>query len=291
MKNEMKRTIAGCLDALLLLTLWVCCLTTNAYAQSEKILRFQDSRGIITYGVLRDSLVRSLKGGVLPAAGETIVPDTHGVLLSDVRLLPPVAPSKVIGFGWTYASHAREVGGEVARTEPMVFLKPPTCVIGPGDTIVGPWNLTKQLEFEGELAIIIGRKARNVRPEEALEYVLGYTCINDVTARDLTKADPEFTRGKGFDTFGPIGPWIVTNIDPSNLRIRTRLNGQTKQDARVSEMIFSLPFLISYISQVMTLNPGDVLATGTPGGTVPMKPGDIVEVEIEQIGILKNPVR
>jgi 2-keto-4-pentenoate hydratase/2-oxohepta-3-ene-1,7-dioic acid hydratase in catechol pathway len=281
MRNRMMWTIA----ALLVFQ------APDAGAQSEKILRFQDNRGEVRYGVLQDSVIRPLKGGLLPAIGGNRITDAPALRLSDVQLLPPVAPSKVIGFGWTYPSHAREVGGEIARTEPMVFLKPPTCIIGPGDTIVGPWNLTKQLEFEGELAIIIGRKARNVRPEEALEYVLGYTCINDVTARDLTKTDPEFTRSKGFDTFGPIGPWIVTNIDPSNLRIRTRLNGESKQDARVSEMIFSLPFLISYISQVMTLNPGDVLATGTPGGTVPMKPGDVVEVEIEQIGILKNLVR
>jgi len=274
-----------------LLAICMCVSVGEVLGQSEKILRFKREDGTIAYGLLRDSTVHTLKGASLPRSGEKLETDGTVQRISTVRILSPVLPSKVIGFGWTYSSHAREVGGQPGMSEPLVFLKPPSCVVGPHDTIVGPWNMTQQLEFEGELAIVIGKTARNVAPEEALQYVLGYTCINDVTARDLTQKDPEFTRGKGFDTFGPIGPWIVTNIDPTNLRIQTRLNGATKQDARVSEMIFKIPFLVSYITQVMTLQPGDVLATGTPSGTVPMKSGDIVEVEIEGIGILRNPIR
>ena len=276
--------------AFLLLSLAVASLD-DVTAQSRKILRYQDATGRKGYGLLENGSVQALRGGLTDFMRGSFELTGTSYKHSEVRILPPVEPSKIIAFGWTYSAHAKEVGGEVNRKEPLVFLKPPTVIIGSRDTIRYPHALSARVEFEGELAIIIGRTAKDVTPETALEYVLGYTCFNDVTARDLTEKDPEFTRGKGFDTFGPLGPWIVTGIDARDLKLITRLNGQVKQNARTSEMIYNIPFLISYISKVMTLHPGDVIATGTPGGTVPMKPGDVVEVEIEGIGSLVNPVK
>ncbi len=260
-------------------------------AQSKTILRYRDSKGSEGYGLLHGESVRGLRGnlndfmrGVFELSGTTL-------RLHNVKILPPVKSSKIIAFGWTYSAHAKEVGGELNRKDPLVFLKPPTVIVAHLDTIRYPLALSSRVEFEGELAIIIGREAKDVTPDQVADYILGYTCFNDVTARDLTEKDPEFTRGKGFDSFGPLGPWIVTGIGADDLRIVTRLNGQVKQDARTSEMIYDIPFLVSYISRVMTLHPGDIIATGTPGGSAPMKPGDVVEVEIERIGVLTNPVR
>lgn len=258
---------------------------------SHVILRFLDPAGDAHYGLLQEGVVAEVLGGVEQFMLGRFDLTGRRFDRSAIRLLPPVDPSKVVGFGWTYSAHAREVGGEVGRKDPLVFLKPPTVLIGDADTIRYPAALTSRVEFEGELAVIIGRTVKDATPERAAECILGYTCMNDVTARDLTAQDPEYTRGKGFDTFGPLGPWIVSGIDGGNLRLRTRLNGEVKQDARTSEMIYSIPFLISYISKVMTLNPGDVIATGTPGGSAPMRPGDTVEVEIEGIGILRSTVK
>jgi len=256
---------------------------------SRKIARYMDPSGAVHYGIVEGETLRELNGGFTEIADGACATNKT-VPLRSVKLLPPVEPTKIINFGWTYPAHAREVGGDANRPEPLVFLKPPSCLIADRDTIRSP-ELSGQVEFEGELAIVIGKKARNLRPEEAMDCVLGYTVFNDVTARDLTKKDIQFTRGKGFDTFGPLGPWIVTDVNPEQLRITTRLNGEVRQSGTISEMHFSIPFLISYISKVMTLVPGDVLATGTPSGSAPMKPGDVVQVEIDRIGTLTNFVR
>ncbi|HFD39875.1 MAG TPA: FAA hydrolase family protein, partial [Anaerolineae bacterium] len=175
--------------------------------------------------------------------------------------------------------------------EPLLFLKPPSAVIGPGEAIVYPQHLSRRVEHEAELAVVIGRRARRVPPAEAPAYILGYTCANDVTARDLQRRDGQWTRGKGFDTFCPLGPWIVPGLDPGDLAIRCLVNGQVRQQGRTSQMIFAIADLIAYISAVMTLEPGDVILTGTPSGVGLLQPGDQVTVEIEGIGSLTNPVR
>lgn len=208
---------------------------------------------------------------------------------SQVRLLPPVTPSKVVCVGRNYAEHAKELGNEVP-TEPLLFLKAPSSITGDGDDIVLP-SQSEQVEHEGELAIIIGRACKNLSDDEdPLEYVFGYSCLNDVTARDLQRKDVQFTRAKSFDTFCPIGPFIETELDTADLRVVTRVNGVIKQDGRTSQMVFRVPFLVRYISRQMTLYPGDVIATGTPSGVSKMADGDKCEVEIEGIGVLTNKV-
>jgi 2-keto-4-pentenoate hydratase/2-oxohepta-3-ene-1,7-dioic acid hydratase in catechol pathway len=209
--------------------------------------------------------------------------------LPDVRLLSPILPSKVVALGKNYADHAKEMGGD-APTTPMIFLKPSTSVIGDGDAIRLPPS-SNEVHYEGELAVIIGRPARNVTREDAPSYVLGYAAANDVTARDQQRADVQFTRAKGYDSFCPLGPWLETVLDPSDLRLTTRVNGEIKQDGRTSQMIFDLPTQIAFISGVMTLLPGDVVLTGTPAGVGPIVDGDTVSVEIEGIGTLTNPVK
>ena len=267
------------------------CASISSAAQYERLVRYRVNEGDEFYGILVDNHIQQLTNSFAEIAQGRR--DLSGVryALDKVKLLAPVNPSKVICFGWTFPSHAREVGGEERRKEALVFLKPPTVIIADKGTVVLPRKLSNQVEFEGELAAVVGKRMRNVASKHALDGILGFTCINDVTARDLTKKDPEFTRGKGFDTFGPLGPWIVTHLDPSDLRIQTILNGEIKQDGRTSEMTFNIPFLISYISQVMTLLPGDVIAFGTPGGSGKLEPGDTVQVKIEHIGTLTNFVK
>jgi 2-keto-4-pentenoate hydratase/2-oxohepta-3-ene-1,7-dioic acid hydratase in catechol pathway len=209
--------------------------------------------------------------------------------LPDVRLLSPILPSKVVAIGKNYADHAKEMGGEAPET-PMIFLKPSTSVIGDGDTIRLPPS-SNEVHYEGELAVVIGRPARNVPREDALSFVLGYACANDVTARDQQRADVQFTRAKGYDSFCPLGPWLETVLDPSDLRLTTRVNGDIVQDGRTSQMIHDINTQIAFISTVMTLLPGDVILTGTPAGVGPIKDGDTVSVEIEGIGTLTNPAR
>ena len=209
---------------------------------------------------------------------------------SEARLLAPVAPSKVVCVGRNYVEHAAELGNKMPD-EPLLFLKAPSAITGDGDYIDLPPQ-SQQVEHEGELGVVIGKTARNIRDEEdPLSYVLGYTCVNDVTARDLQRKDVQFTRGKSFDTFCPVGPTIVTDLSAGNLTVTTRVNGVVKQDGNTSDMAFPVPFLIRYISNIMTLNPGDLIATGTPAGVSAMKEGDIVEVEVSGIGVLRNPVR
>ncbi len=206
--------------------------------------------------------------------------------LEEVQLTAPCLPSKVVAIGLNYRDHAEELGLALPD-EPILFLKPSTSVIGPGDKIVLPPQ-SKRVDYEAELAIVISKLARDVSHAKAHEYILGYTCLNDVTARDLQTKDGQWTRAKSFDTFCPIGPWIITDIDVSNLRIELYLNGETKQESRTSNLIFGPAELVEFISGIMTLNPGDVIATGTTSGIGPMKPGDTVEVRIEGIGSLIN---
>ena len=197
-------------------------------------------------------------------------------------------PSKIIGIGQNYRAHAAEMGKGIPE-EPLMFLKPPTAIIADGMPIHRPPGY-ERVDYEGELGVVIGKRAHRVSREQALEYVKGYVCVNDVTVRDLQKKDGQWTRAKGFDTFCPMGPRVVAGLDPTNLRITTRVNGVVKQDSSTSDLIFDVATLISFCSQHMTLEEGDVISTGTPSGVGPLQPGDVVEVEIEGIGVLTNPV-
>jgi 2-keto-4-pentenoate hydratase/2-oxohepta-3-ene-1,7-dioic acid hydratase in catechol pathway len=208
--------------------------------------------------------------------------------LPDVRLLSPFLPSKVVALGKNYAAHAQEMGGEAPQT-PLIFIKPSTSVIGDGDAIRLPPS-SNEVHYEGELAVVIGTPARNVAPGDALDHVFGYAAANDVTARDQQRADVQFTRAKGYDSFCPLGPWVETVLDASDLRIVTRVNGEVRQDGRTSRMIHDIRAQIAFISAVMTLLPGDVILTGTPEGVGPIVAGDTVSVEIEGVGTLTNPV-
>ena len=215
---------------------------------------------------------------------------THSSRLTDVRLLAPVEPSKIVCVGRNYAAHAAELGNEVPK-EPLIFLKPSTSIIGPQEPVVLT-KYSKHVEHEGELALVVGRRCSHLRDsDDALSYLLGYTCVNDVTARDLQKSDVQFTRGKGFDTFCPIGPHIETDLDPSKVLVETRVNGAVRQSSNTYLMIYPVAFLVRWISRMMTLLPGDVIATGTPAGVGPLVAGDIVEVTVSGIGVLRNPVR
>jgi 2-keto-4-pentenoate hydratase/2-oxohepta-3-ene-1,7-dioic acid hydratase in catechol pathway len=223
-----------------------------------------------------------------PSAGEAKL---TGALypLADVRLLAPVLPSKVVAIGRNYLEHARETGAE-PPAEPLIFLKPSTAVVGPGDAIVRPVHLSQRVDYEGELAIVFGRLCRDVPAARVPEVIFGYTCANDVTARDLQAKDGQWTRAKGFDTFCPLGPWIETGLDPGDVRLTTSVNGEVKQDSRTSLMIHDITTLVTYVTAVMTMLPGDVLLTGTPEGIGPLAAGDSVAVEVEGIGALTNRV-
>lgn len=260
--------------------------------KTQTIVRYQNEYGKIYYGIVEGDEILQLTSSFNEIVNNELKYDGVRVRYADVKILEPVVPSKVVNFGWTYAGHAKETGGQANLKEPFLFLKPTSSLIPDGGDIILPSSeLTQQVEMEGEVALVIGKRGKNIKEEDALDYVFGCTIFNDVTARDLTKSDPQFTRGKGFDTFGPLGPWIVTGIDPSNLRIITTLNGKVVQDGNTNQMSLSIPFLISWISQVMTLEPGDILATGSPSGSCPMKSGDIVNVEVENIGKLTNYVK
>ncbi len=251
-----------------------------------KIARFSHNDGI-RYGILDGDEIVVLDGDPMFAGYETT---GERVRLGDVALLAPVIPrSKVVCVGKNYHDHAAEMGG-VAPEEPLLFLKPNTAVIGTGDTIVRP-AISERTEHEGELVAVIGRIAKNVRAEDALDYVFGYTVGNDVTARDLQRKDGQWTRGKGFDTFCPLGPVIETEFDPDAARIETRVNGEVRQEAPLTDMIHSVADIIAYASAVFTLLPGDVIMTGTPAGVGEIVAGDVVEVEVTGIGTLRNPVR
>ncbi|RNB84566.1 FAA hydrolase family protein [Brevibacillus fluminis] len=260
--------------------------------KTQTIVRYQNDNGNIYYGIVDGDAILQLSSDFTEIVKNELNYDGVRIRYGDVKILEPVVPSKIVNFGWTYAGHAKETGGQANLKEPFLFLKPTSSLIPDGGDIILPSSeLTQQVEMEGEVALVIGKRGKNIKEEDALDYVFGCTIFNDVTARDLTKTDPQFTRGKGFDTFGPLGPWIVTGIDPSNLQIVTTLNGKVVQDGNTNQMSLSIPFLISWISQVMTLEPGDVLATGSPSGSCPMKSGDVVTVEVKNIGKLTNYVK
>jgi len=233
----------------------------------------------------------SLNPQTPPTATDSDPDVRHGSELpTGARLLPPCSPSKIVCVGRNYAEHAKELGNEVPA-EPLIFLKPPSSLIGSGDTIVYP-KQSQRVDYEGELGVIIGKRARNVSVPDAQSYVLGYTCVNDVTARDLQKKDGQWTRGKGFDTFCAVGPYMVPReeADFSSLRVRVFVDGEKKQDGPVTDMLFSVADIIAYVSSFMTLEPGDLIATGTPPGVGPLLPGSRVQVDIEGIGVLENAV-
>lgn len=251
--------------------------------QAQGIARFIWRNSIET-GIVAEGAIQMLAGDLA-----LDLPSRPLARLENVRLLPPCEPSTIVCIGRNYHDHVVEQNAELPP-EPIIFLKPLTTLIGSGDAIVYPSWVSSHVEFEGELAVVIGRTCYRVDEADALDYVQGYTCANDVTARDLQRKDNQWTRGKGFDTFCPLGPVMVQDIDASDLAITTRVNGMVKQSARTSDLIFGLPRLISHVSSVMTLHEGDVILTGTPGGVGPVQPGDVIEVEIEGIGILRNPV-
>ncbi|HJP93761.1 MAG TPA: fumarylacetoacetate hydrolase family protein [Pyrinomonadaceae bacterium] len=240
------------------------------------------------YAVIRES-------NVFPLPAEYNLEDVnipsqeHPLALDEVTLLAPVVPSKIVCVGRNYREHAAELGNKMPD-EPLLFLKAPSAVIASGEQIELP-SASQQVEHEGELGVVIGRLAHKLsNDEDPLSYVFGYTCVNDVTARDLQRKDVQFTRGKSFDTFCPVGPWIETELNASNVAVETRLNGEVKQKGNTADMAFPVAFLIRYISEIMTLYPGDLIATGTPAGVSRMKHGDTVEVEVAGIGVLRNRV-
>ena len=249
-----------------------------------RIARFSTDEGM-SFGVVEENTVAAIAAhpfGDLTFTGQRFP-------IPDVRLLAPILPSKVIAVGKNYAAHAEEMGGE-APAEPMLFSKPSTAVIGPGEAVTYPQKLSERVDFEGELAVVIGRMCREVPASRATDVILGYTCANDVTARDLQARDGQWTRAKGFDTFCPLGPWIETDADPGDLAISTTVNGEVRQDARTSQLMHGIPTLVEYVSQVMTLLPGDVILTGTPAGVGPLEVGDEVTVTVENVGSLTNRV-
>src|SRR5271169_3222002 len=238
-----------------------------------------------SYGLLDGDAVREIEG--LPWGAWV---EGHGICdLKQVRMLAPCEPSKIVCVGRNYAAHAAELGNELPK-EPLLFLKPPSALIGPEEFIVLP-NASNRVEHEGELGLVIGKKCTRLNDDtDPLSFVLGYTCVNDVTARDLQKVDVQFTRAKGFDTFCPVGPHIETQLDPHDVLVECRVNGQTRQCCSTALMNYSAAFLVRYISQIMTLFPGDLIATGTPAGVGPLVANDTVEVSAAGIGMLRNPV-
>jgi 2-keto-4-pentenoate hydratase/2-oxohepta-3-ene-1,7-dioic acid hydratase in catechol pathway len=248
-----------------------------------KFIRFKkDSR--IFQGLLSGKKVRVITGDMF---SDYSVGDER-LDIADIKLLAPCAPGKVIAVGLNYGGHAREMNMAIPD-EPLLFMKPSTSVIGPEAPIVYP-KMSVRVDYEGELGVVIGKTCKNIAEADAPAFIFGYTCLNDVTARDLQKKDGQFTRAKGFDTFCPIGPCIETELDPGAAHIETRLNGELRQETSTADFIFPVYRLVSFISRVMTLLPGDVIATGTPSGIGPMQPGDEVEIHISGIGALRNRV-
>ena len=248
-----------------------------------RIIRYQFGE-CVDYGVLEGGDIRMLVGDVF----DDFQKGDRVASMDEVRLLAPVLPSKIVALGLNYRDHAEEVGLRIPE-EPLIFLKPPTAVIGSGESIRYP-RLATQVDYEGELGVVIGKRTRHVPSHETGMHILGYVCFNDVTARDLQKKDRQWTRAKGFDTFAPLGPWIETDLDPKELMVETFLNGERRQCSNTKNLIFDCSQLVSFISHVMTLMPGDVIATGTPAGIGAIAVGDRVDVVIEGIGRLTNPV-
>jgi 2-keto-4-pentenoate hydratase/2-oxohepta-3-ene-1,7-dioic acid hydratase in catechol pathway len=271
----MKRTVLCLLPGLLLAQ--VAC----AQADVTKYVRYA-YQGQASYGILEDEVIRELSGSPFSS------PETTGrtAILGEVRLLAPCEPSKVIAVGLNYQSH---LGEREAAEYPGLFAKYPTSIVGPDADIVMPAD-AENLHYEGELVIVIGREAKNVSEEEAGDYVFGITAGNDISERDWQRADLQWLRAKGSDTFGPLGPVIVSGLDHNNLLVQTRVNGEVRQSERSADLIFDVETIVSYVSRYVTLLPGDVIFTGTPGSTQAMEPGDVVEVEVEGVGVLRNTV-
>ena len=251
-----------------------------------KYCRFMNRENEIGYGAIQGERIQLLDKNFLDPLSK---PTNAWLTLDEVTLLAPVQPSKVICVGLNYALHAQEMNLSL-NDDPVIFMKPPTCVIGPETEIIYP-KISKQVDYEAELAVVIGATIKDVTELEAVKGIFGYTCANDVTARDLQKKDGQWTRGKSFDTFCPIGPWVVTDIDPSELNVQLILNGVVKQSSNTRHFMATVPKLVSFISQVMTLLPGDVVLTGTPEGIGPMQSGDEVIVEIQSIGQLRDKLK
>ncbi len=250
-----------------------------------RFVRFQQGEEPPRFGWLHENKIGEIEGDLFGAYKRL----KAEIPLNDVRLLAPSVPSKIICVGRNYVEHAKELGNEVPKM-PLIFFKPPSSVIASGGTILLPPQ-SAQVEHEAELVIVVGKRGRNVTTESARDFVFGYTIGNDVTARDLQKTDGQWTRAKGFDTFCPFGPWVDTDFDPADALITCRVNGQMRQLASTRDMIFNIGVLIAYISSVMTLEPGDLIFTGTPSGVNQLQPGDTVEVEIDGLGLLTNPVQ
>ena len=253
-----------------------------------RIVRFAAQKKA-KYGRLEGNLIHCIRGSPLAhfkGSDSSFTLDGSTYELDEVRLQAPCTPSKIVCLGLNYRSHVEESQFPMPSV-PLIFLKPSTAVIGPDDEIILP-HFSRRVDYEGELGVVIGRKAKDVPQNQAKDYVLGYTCVNDVSERHIQKEDGQWTRAKGFDTFAPIGPWIETEIDPDDLKLETYLNGEVRQSTRTSDLIFGIAELVSFISGVMTLLPGDVIATGTTAGIGRMNPGDVVEVRIEKIGNLRN---
>lgn len=249
-----------------------------------RIIRFR-YRGKPEYGVIENGNICIVDGSIFE---ERIKLSITSIGMNDVRPLAPVEPSKVVCVGLNYKDHAKELNMELPE-EPILFLKPPTSVIGPYDNIIYPRGVNR-LDYEAELAVVIKKRAKDILKDEAHNYILGYTCLNDVTARDLQKKDVQWTRSKSFDTFCPIGPYIVTDIDPHSLKIELNVNNHIRQSSSTANLIFRVEFLVSFISRIMTLSPGDVIATGTPPGVGALSRGDEVEVKIDGVGSLRNKI-
>lgn len=236
--------------------------------------RFRHNHRVFTGEVL-DNKVHSMIGGKEYA-------------MDAVKVLPPCTPTKIVCVGLNYSDHAKELNQKIPD-EPVIFIKPTSSLLATGENIAYPAQ-SKRVDYEAELALVIGRRTKNIKAAKAKDHILGYTCFNDVTARDLQEIDGQWTRAKSFDTFSPVGPYIVTDIDPMSLNIKAKLNGQVKQDSNTKNMIFDVYKLVEFISGIMTLETGDIIATGTPPGVGPMKKGDVIEIELEKIGTLKNKV-
>ena len=246
-----------------------------------KIVRFAIDKKV-RYGILDGKSIQ----GIEDKPYRRIKPSDHYYQLSEVKLLSPCLPSKIVALGLNYRAHAEEAKMPLPNA-PLIFLKPSTAVIGPEENITYP-SASHRVDYEGELGVVIKKPIWRVSIEDALDYVLGYTCFNDTTARDLQSLDKQWTRAKGFNTFAAVGPCIETELDPGNVVLETYLNGEIKQRGNTNDLIYSIPELINFISNVMTLLPGDIIATGTPSGIGPMYPGDTVEIKIEPIGTLRN---
>ncbi|MCZ2076457.1 MAG: fumarylacetoacetate hydrolase family protein [Bryobacterales bacterium] len=240
-----------------------------------------DSSNEVKYGIVDNGMIVET-----PSFDSTEKGSSHP--MASVRLLPPCWPSKIVCVGRNYPEHARELGNE-PPAEPMIFLKPPSSLIADGDRIVYP-RISGRVDYEGELGAVISRRARQVRREEAFGYIFGYTCVNDITARDLQKKDGQWTRGKGFDTFCAVGPWVVpaSEVRLDELRVQTYVDGVKKQDAPIAEMMFPVDAIVAFVTEFMTLEPGDLIATGTPPGVGAMQPGSVVRVEIPGLGAIEN---